>query len=118
MLEGATEMGGCPYFLPESHKLGRIESESEWDDKTSSYGSYIVPKETILKAMAECPEPVAVTGPPGSAALFHCNLMHGSSHNLSKHARWHSYTALPSPTRPVPWKNPDRCRFAARISRL
>ena len=34
MLEGATEMGGCLYFLPESHKLGRIESE--WDDKTSS----------------------------------------------------------------------------------
>ena len=92
MLEGASEMGGCLYFLPQSHKLGR--AEPEWDDKTSSYGTWIVPKETILKAMAECPDPVAVTGPPGSAALFHCNLMHGSGHNLSKHARWHAYTAF------------------------
>lgn len=92
MLEGATEMGGCLYFLPRSHKFGRVEPE--WDDKTASYGTWIVPKDTMLKAMAECPDPIAVTGPPGTAALFHCNLMHGSGHNLSKNPRWHAYTAF------------------------
>jgi ectoine hydroxylase len=92
MLEGATQMGGCLYFLPGSHKLGRVEPQ--WDDKTSSYGTWVVPKQAMLKAMARCPEPVAVTGAPGTAALFHCNLMHGSGHNLSKHARWHAYTAF------------------------
>jgi ectoine hydroxylase len=92
MLEGATEIGGCLYFLPGSHKNGRVEPE--WDDKTSSYGTWIVPRATMQQAMAKCPEPVAVTGPPGTAALFHCNLMHGSGHNLSKHPRWHAYTAF------------------------
>ena len=48
----------------------------------------------MLDAMAQCPEPVAITGPAGSAALFHCNLMHGCGHNLSQHARWHAYTAF------------------------
>lgn len=92
MLEGATEMGGCLYFLPGSHKVGRVEPE--WDDKTSSYGTWVVPRETMLRTMADCPDPVAVTGPPGTAALFHCNLMHGSGHNLSRNGRWHAYVAF------------------------
>lgn len=91
MLDGATEIGGCLYFLPGSHQGGRVEPE--WDDKTSSYGTWIVPKRTVLERMAECPPPVAITGPPGTAALFHCNLMHGSGHNLSARPRWHSYIA-------------------------
>lgn len=92
MLDGATEIGGCLYFLPGSHNLGRVEPE--WDDKTSSYGTWVVPKATMLDAMTRCPAPVAITGPPGTAALFHCNLMHGSGHNLSPNARWHAYTAF------------------------
>ena len=92
MLEGATEMSGCLYFLPGSHRRGRIEPE--WDDKTSSYGTWIVSKADVLKAMEDCPDPVAVTGPPGTAALFHCNLIHGSGHNLSKNSRWHAYTVF------------------------
>lgn len=92
MLDGATEMGGCLYFLPGSHKGGRVEPE--WDDKTSSYGTWVVPKATVLETMKASPPPVAVTGPPGTAALFHCNLMHGSGHNLSPNSRWHAYVAF------------------------
>jgi len=91
MLDEATEIGGCLYFLPGSHRYGRVEPV--WDDKTSSYGTWVVPKETMLRAMAELPPPVAVTGRPGTAALFHCNLFHGSGHNLSPNPRWHTYVA-------------------------
>lgn len=92
MLDGATEIGGCLYFLPGSHTGGRIEPE--WDDKTSSYGTWILPKQAVLERMAQCPAPVPITGPPGTAALFHCNLMHGSGHNLSPNPRWHTYVAF------------------------
>ncbi len=92
MLDGATEIGGCLYFLPGSHRQGR--AEPQWDDRTSSYGTWVVPKRTMLERMAQCPPPVAITGPPGTAALFHCNLMHGSGHNLSSRPRWHAYVAF------------------------
>ena len=92
MLDEATEMGGCLYFLPGSHRYGRVEPV--WDDQTSSYGTWVVPKQTMLDAMGQCPAPVAITGPPGTAALFHCNLFHGSGHNLSANARWHTYVAF------------------------
>ena len=36
-------------------------------------------------------EPVPVTGGPGTVALFHPYLVHGSGHNMSIHSRWHLY---------------------------
>src|SRR3954452_21702982 len=41
--------------------------------------------------MKLCPKPVAVTGPAGMAAIFDCNLMHASGHNLSGEDRWQAY---------------------------
>ena len=111
MLDEATEMGGCLYFLPGSHRRGRVEPV--WDDKTSSYGTWVVPKATMLAAMTECPAPVAVTGPPGTAALFHCNLFHGSGHNLSMNARWHTYVCFntcENHARPVTEPRPEWVR--------
>ena len=35
--------------------------------------------------------PVPVVGGPGTVAMFHPNLVHGSGHNMSTHARWHLY---------------------------
>jgi ectoine hydroxylase len=111
MLDGATELGGCLYFLPQSHRLGRVEPE--WDERTSSYGTWIVPRQSMLDAMQRCPDPVAVTGPPGTGALFHCNLMHASGHNLSRHSRWHAYTAfntVANRARPVAKTRPEWVR--------
>jgi ectoine hydroxylase len=34
---------------------------------------------------------VPVIGPPGTAVFFHCNILHGSGHNLSRHDRWAVY---------------------------
>lgn len=87
-LDEATEMNGCLYFLPGSHRWGRTEA---YLDTSTAYRLWSVPPAEMRRRMAESPEPVAITGPPGTAAIFHCNLMHASGHNLSRHDRWQAY---------------------------
>jgi ectoine hydroxylase len=41
--------------------------------------------------MAKSPEPVAITGKPGTVVFFDCNILHASGHNLSRHDRWAIY---------------------------
>ena len=89
MLDEPTEMSGCLYFLPGSHKLGNLESEL--DDQTTSYKLWVVPKEQLLDVMRRSPEPVAIIGKPGTVVFFHCNILHSSGHNLSRHDRWQVY---------------------------
>lgn len=108
MLDEPTEMNGCLYFLPGSHKLGNLESEM--DDQTTSYRLWIVPKEQLLDIMKQSPEPVAITGKPGAVVFFHCNILHSSGHNLSRHDRWHVYVVYnPVANKPnaVPNPRPD-----------
>jgi len=88
MLDEATELGGCLYFLPGSHKRGRVTPR--WDD-TTAYKFWALPPNEVSKALAEHGEPVAITGKPGDAVIFDCNLLHASSHNLSGHDRWQVY---------------------------
>jgi ectoine hydroxylase len=90
MLDEATEIGGCLYFIPGSHKLGRFEAEL--DSETTSYRLWTVPKLDVLATMERFGDPVAVTGVPGTVVLFHPNLVHGSGHNMSRYSRWHIYT--------------------------
>lgn len=89
MLDEPTELSGCLYFIPGSHKVGNIEPEM--DDRTTSYKLWVVPKQRLLDVMETSPEPVAVTGKPGTVVFFHCNILHGSGHNLSAHDRWAIY---------------------------
>ncbi len=89
MLDEPTEASGCLYFIAGSHKVGNLEPEM--DDKTTSYKLWVVPKQRLLDIMEHSPEPVAITGKPGTAVFFHCNILHGSSHNLSRHDRWAIY---------------------------
>ncbi len=89
MLDEPTELNGCLYFLPSSHKLGNLESEM--DDQTTSYRLWVVPKDQLLGIMKQSPEPVAILGKPGTVVFFHCNILHASGHNLSRHDRWHIY---------------------------
>jgi ectoine hydroxylase len=90
MLDQATELNGCLYFIPGSQRVGYIESEM--DDRTTSYRLWVVPKPDLLRVMAESPEPVPILGKPGTVVFFHCNILHASGHNLSRHDRWHIYT--------------------------
>jgi len=89
MLDRATESNGCLYFIPGSHRLGSLDPE--FDDHTTAYSFWVVPKQQMMDIMEKSPEPVAITGEPGTVVFFHCNLLHGSGHNLSRFDRWQIY---------------------------
>lgn len=61
------------------------------DDTTTSYKLWVVPKPDLLANMQRSPEPVPIIGPPGTTVFFHCNILHSSGHNLSRHDRWQTY---------------------------
>lgn len=101
MLDEATEMGGSLYFIPGSHKRGVLPAYR--DETTTSYPQWAIEKEAMRAFLRESPPPIAITGAPGTAVLFHCNVVHGSGHNLSANDRWHVYVAYnPSANRPSP----------------
>jgi ectoine hydroxylase len=87
-LDDASEFNGCLYFLPGSHRRGRVDP---YFDASTPYKLWAVPPAEIRAVMAESAPPVAVTGRAGMAAIFHCNLMHASGHNLSAEDRWQAY---------------------------
>jgi ectoine hydroxylase len=87
-LDEANEMNGCLYLLPGSHRAGR--ADTYWDTSTA-YKLWAVPPTTIKERLRRSPPPVALSGRPGMAAIFHCNLMHASGHNLSAEDRWQAY---------------------------
>lgn len=89
MLNTATEMSGCLYFLPGSHRLGRIEPEL--DETSTSYKLWKIPTPRMIELMEELGDPVPITGGPGTGVIFHPNILHGSGHNMSRHNRWHMY---------------------------
>ena len=63
--------------------------------------------------MAESPEPVAIKGKPGTVVFFHCEILHASGHNLSRHDRWAIYyvfNPVSNQCRPVDNPRPDYVR--------
>jgi len=116
MLDQATELGGCLYFVRGSHREPYIDAP--YDDTTTA---------TLLKAMSlehmqglveRHGEPVAVTGGPGTVAMFHPHLVHGSGHNMSVHARrqlYFVYNAVSNVMAPV--ANPRPYYKANRVAK-
>lgn len=110
MLDEPTEFNGCLYFIPGSHKEGDLEAR--FDDATG-YKFWVVPKERLLEIMERSPEPVPITGKPGTVVFFHPHILHASGHNLSSHNRWAIYLVYnPVVNRPddVPNPRPDYVR--------
>ena len=89
MLDEATELGGCVYFVPGSHRHGDIAGVT--DGQTTSVALVALGKAEMTDLVRRHGEPVPVTGGPGTVALFHPRLVHGSGHNMSIHSRWHLY---------------------------
>jgi ectoine hydroxylase len=87
-LDTATELNGCLYLLPGSHRLGRVEP---YFDTSTAYKFWAMPPARVKEMLAAGPPPVAITGKPGMGAIFDCNLMHASGHNLSGEDRWQVY---------------------------
>ena len=106
MLDEATELGGCLYFIPGSHKLPVLPASK--DETTTSYPQWAIHKDAMRELLRNSPDPVAITGGPGTAVLFHCKIVHSSGHNLSANDRWHVYMAYnttrnhPDPIPPNP----------------
>lgn len=105
LLDEATERNGCLYIAPGSHKLGRQEPYA--DEETTSYKQWTIEREQLVGLLDELPEPVALVGLPGTAAIFHCNVLHASGHNLSPRDRWQIYFAYnPVANKPNDVENP------------
>lgn len=81
-------------LIPQSHKtfvacIGRTPDEHYKDSlKRQEYG---VPDSDSLKRLVDRGGIVAPTGPAGSALFFDCNLMHGSSSNISPYPRTNAF---------------------------
>jgi ectoine hydroxylase len=110
MLDEPTELNGCLYFIPGSHKLGRLEPEF---DSSTGYKFWVIPKSTLVDLMQRSPAPVAITGKPGTVTFFHPNIVHASGHNLSCNDRWQVYVVynqVANQPKEVPNPRPDYVR--------
>ena len=110
MLDEATEFGGCLHFQPGSHRNGKINPR--WD-ATTTYKFIAMDPDHVKKTLQTGPKPIAITGQPGDAVLFHCNLLHASGHNLSAHDRWQVYfcfNRVSNHPHDVPEPRPDYLR--------
>jgi ectoine hydroxylase len=88
MLEDTSQLSGCLYFLPGTHQMGRVDP---YLDESTVYKLWATPVDQMKEILARHPEPVPITGKAGTAAIFHCNLLHASGHNLSHRDRWAVY---------------------------
>lgn len=89
MLDEATQLGGCLYFIRSSHKEPYIEAP--YDDSIASTQLKSIPFDAMRDLVRRHGEPVAIVGSPGTVVLFHPHLVHGSGHNMSTHDRWQLY---------------------------
>jgi len=104
--EGTTE-NGCLMVIPGSHKLGRLEHFP--DEITTSYKQWTIPVPK-LREITTHRSVISLPGKPGSTLFFHCNLVHGSNHNMAPAARKtviFAYNDVENKPRAVPNPRPD-----------
>lgn len=105
------ELSGCLYVIPGSHKLGTLKHLP--DSTTTYHKQWVVARDEMLRVLREGQKPVPLKYGAGSVVIFHCNLIHGSGHNLSGGDRWQIYFAYnPVANKPaeVGIKRPDYMR--------
>ena len=90
-LAEANEFNGPLMFIPKSHRKGRLPAGH--DVTTTSYPLWTADNETITRLVEEGGI-VAPKGPAGSVLMFHGNLVHASSCNLTPWSRWILYLSL------------------------
>ena len=90
-LDEVRPVNGALMFIPGSHKLGVIEAGH--DLLTTSYPLWTLDKQTVSK-LANENGIVAPTGKPGSAVVFHANIVHASPGTISPWDRTIHYLSL------------------------
>ncbi len=68
--------------VPRSHRHGLLDSKLHNDAKEGGYALHHIDNAT-LKELAEESGIEALIGPAGSVAFVHCNVVHGSTNNVS-----------------------------------
>lgn len=79
-VDRATRNNGCLQVITGSHQMGRVDHGKVGDQTGAD-------PERVQVALSRL-EKTYVELNPGSAVFFHCNLMHRSDQNTSRHPRW------------------------------
>lgn len=88
MLDDADEMGGALYILPGSHKCGPLEHVE--DTAVGALNQYSVRRDLLVEAL-NVGKATPMVGAAGTVVMFHCNVVHGSGHNMSSRDRRQVY---------------------------
>ncbi len=107
LLDRATIHNGALKMAAGSHRWGRLDHVA--DTVTSTYKQWCVPS-AVLKERLREEDIHDFIGEPGDALFFHCNLLHGSGHNMSPLPRVSFvavYNSLANKPRPVGQPRPD-----------
>ena len=103
-LDEVMPINGPLMFIPGSHKSGVLPAGH--DEATTSYPLWTLDHDTITR-LVDAAGIVAPTGKPGSVLMFHGNLVHASTANITPYPRKIVYLTLcavsnyiRTPTRP------------------
>lgn len=101
-IDPATKKNGCLQVLKGSHHMGRIDHLKVGDQTGAD-------PERVEEARKRL-ELVYCQMEPGSAVMFHCNLLHRSDQNKSDKPRW-SYICCYNAARNDPYKESHHPRY-------
>jgi ectoine hydroxylase len=90
-LDEVMPINGPLMLVPKSHKSGVLPAGH--DKQTTSYPLWTLDQETVTR-LVEDGGIVAPTGKPGGVLMFHGNLVHGSSGNITPYPRKIVYLTL------------------------
>ena len=99
LLDDCEPCNGPLQVIPGSHKLGHLDDNAPDRDK-SGYTVMDLPRETIARLAREGGMQ-ALTGKAGTVFFMHCNLVHGSSTNISPGERTIIYINVNSVTNAI-----------------
>lgn len=104
-LDEVMPINGPLMIVPRSHRSGALEAAH--DRQTTSYPIWAPTNETV-KTLVDQNGIVTPTGKPGGVLMFHANILHGSSGNITPYPRRIVYltlsalsNAIRKPTRPA-----------------
>ena len=90
-LDEVMPINGPLMFIPRSHKFGVLPAGH--DEATTSYPLWTLDNNTITR-LVDAAGIYAPTGKPGAVLMFHGNLVHGSTANITPYGRTIVYLTL------------------------
>ena len=88
-LDDMNECNGPLMVIPGSHRYGHID-DSQPDRDKSGYTVMDLPQ-SVIATLVEEGGAEALTGPAGTVLFMHCNLVHGSTGNITPSTRTIAY---------------------------